>query len=78
MKLYLESVTVDTTDENRPHCIHWRGKTFEVCELEDYWIFCGKWWQSEERRYYLRVQTGQGSMEIFRRDDEWVLSRMLD
>ena len=42
----------------------------------DYWIL--QWWIREEKRVYFRVDCEGAIMEIFKRDGEWVLARVLD
>jgi hypothetical protein len=77
MKLYLEPVAVEHTG-GRPHTILWRRKLYRVIEVLDCWVSQGKWWSSEERRVYMRLLTDGGTLELFRRGNEWRLSRLFD
>ena len=47
-----------------------------VSKVLDYWI--PQWWIREEKRVYFRVDCEGAIMEIFKRDGEWVLARMMD
>lgn len=79
MKRYMQPVTVTTKKGGAPEGIEWKGDTFRVEAVEDFWIFRGHWWKQEEKRFYFRVQTEAGSMELFyRARDGWILSRVLE
>jgi hypothetical protein len=78
MKRYMHPVQVATRKSGAPERIEWKGHTFHVEAVEDFWVFCGQWWKQEEKRFYFRVQTEAGSMELFHRArDGWILSRVL-
>jgi len=49
-----------------------------VTKVLDYWILQSKWWIREEKRVYFRVDCEGAIMEIFKRDGEWVLARVMD
>ena len=51
---------------------------YHVKRLMNYWVIQGKWWVNEERRLYMRLETDRGMMEIFCRENEWILSKIWD
>ena len=78
MKAYQEPVTVRSQD-GWPASIRWQKLTYAVAKVLDFWILQSKWWIREEKRVYFEVLCRDGSlMEIYRRDGEWVLSRVRD
>lgn len=79
MRVYRESVTV-TPDGKMPRRVHWRGMTFIVEQVIDYWVYEGKWWEMRdgERREYLMLLTDKGTIEIFRMNGAWWLARIYD
>ena len=77
MKSYQDPVTVRTQD-GWPASIHWRKLEYAVAKVLDFWILQSKWIR-EEKRVYFEVQCRDGSlMTIFKREDEWVLSKVMD
>jgi hypothetical protein len=64
----------------RPIRITWNGKHLAVQEIIDFWVYQTRWWRprGDERRVYYRLRTAEGTVELYRSDDEWVLSRIAD
>ncbi len=77
MKSYAEPIQV-CAEKNRPTSLLWRNKTHRVIDLHDFWVLQTRWWEREEKRCYYLLSTTAGDMEVFRRDDQWVISRLLD
>ena len=50
-----------------------------ITHIQEAWIVEGRWWATEERRQYLRVEAGHAVVELVRRDSgPWAVSRVLD
>jgi hypothetical protein len=62
----------------RPRTVWIGQKKHRVLSIPDYWVIQSRWWRSEEKRCYLRLVTDSGLIEIYRRDDQWILSRIWD
>ncbi len=77
MKIHLEPIDVEPA-AGRPRHIRWRRHRYAVEEVVDFWVWQGRWWSAEERRDYLQLSTDGGTLEIFRRDGRWMLSRIHD
>lgn len=77
MRLYLEPITLGIV-KNRLREIRWRKRVFRVSEILERWVSQSKWWADEERRFYLRVLTSAGVLEIYRCGERWVLSRIME
>ncbi|MEE2658757.1 MAG: hypothetical protein VX733_09660 [Candidatus Latescibacterota bacterium] len=77
-----------------PTALHWRRQRFRVHKLIDRWVLQSRWWEREEKRVYLLMEVlperapetkGAASqplatttIEIYRNDYGWVLSRVVD
>ena len=77
MKLYLEPIDVEPA-KGRPRRLRWRRRDYVVQEVVDYWISQTRWWRGEEKRYYLRLQTDGGTLEVYRSGPDWTVSRIAD
>ena len=87
MKLFCESVTVQTGPQKQPLLIFWRGKSYRVQAVQEIWEWRGRWWETPalrgyRRRYYrLLCHTPQGNhlcLEVYCQQGHWTLSRVLD
>ena len=87
MKLYGERIAVRLNDKGQPAVVRWRLSLLRVRAIEEQWVYAGKWWTTPQlkgrRREYFRLACiGAGgsaiSLEIYRENDEWTLSRVLD
>ena len=76
MQAHNEPISVDT-EKGWPVRIQWRRQVYQVREVQDYWVLQQKWWATEEKRVYFQVDCGSLLMEIYRRDDQWVLAKVL-
>ena len=77
MKAYCEPIEV-TPSRGQPDAIRWRKRTYRVEKILDYWIAQNKWWDREEKRVYLLLQTDGSTMEVYRVGNSWTLSRLVD
>ena len=77
MKAYREPIEV-TPSRGRPITICWRHRTYRVEKILDFWIAQNKWWDREEKRIYLLLQTDHSTMEVYRVGSSWTLSRLVD
>ena len=77
MKSYSEPIQVQA-EGGRPRSLRWRHRTARVTDLLDFWILQTRWWEKEEKRCYYLLATTLGDMEVYRRNGQWVLSRLLD
>ena len=86
MKAYCEPIEVEP-DSGRPALIRWRRHTYRVRRVLDYWILQNKWWEREEKRVYLlletdpipaRLQESPTTMEVYRVGKDWKLARIVD
>jgi hypothetical protein len=78
MKLLLEPIDVGCKDDV-PYVICWRGGAYDVERVLDVWWARGPWWEADERRDYLLLETTSGVMEVFRSTHQgWTLSRIFD
>ena len=77
MKLYLEPINV-TPSRGKPQRLLWRRREYVVQEVVDYWVSQTRWWRGEEKRYYLRLATDGGMLEVFRSGNGWMISRIAD
>lgn len=69
------------SQHGRPTAFTWRGATFPIAEIMDFWEEVGRWWASEGTRRYYRVRTPDG--KVFELEEEaaigvWRLSRVVD
>jgi len=77
MKAYNEPIAVETR-EGWPQTIRWRRSTYSVREVIDYWVLQTKWWVKDEKRAYFQVECGGSILEIYKRDKEWILAKVVD
>ena len=86
MKLYLEPIHVQT-DAGMPSRVLWRRQPYKVLEVEEKWLYHGRWWTTPQlrgrcRRYFrLEVALASGTkavLEIFEEHGRWILSRVQD
>lgn len=77
MRIYLEAIDVQTAT-GRPQRIIWRNRHYAVEQVVDFWVWQGRWWEAEERRVYMQLVTDGGTVEVFRRNQSWVMSRAYD
>jgi len=77
MRLYREPIRVHTS-RNRPVCFSWRNRHIHVEAVLDRWIARSRWWSHDETRFYLRLHTSRGTMEVYRSGAAWYLSRIAD
>jgi hypothetical protein len=63
---------------NSPSEIRRGPITYQVSDVLGYWIVQSKWWLREERRLYMHLITDHGMVEVFRRDNDWILSKIWD
>ena len=77
MKAYREPIEV-TPSRGQPIAIRWRHRTYRVEKILDFWIAQNKWWEREEKRIYLLLQTDHSTMEVYRVGNSWTLSRLVD
>jgi hypothetical protein len=88
VKAYYEPIEVEP-DTGPPSILRWRCKTYQIRRLLDYWILQNRWWEKEEKRVYLLVETepfteqsrakeSPATMEIYRVGKDWKLARILD
>ena len=77
MKSYAEPIQVQAV-RGRPLSLRWRRSTCPVTAILDCWVLQTRWWEREEKRCYYLLTTSRGNMEVYRQQDNWVLSRLLD
>ena len=78
MKSYHEPIQV-TLSDGKPAAIRWRNRTYRIVSILDYWIAQNKWWDNEEKRTYLLLQTNHSTMEVYRTGRaHWTLARIVD
>ncbi len=77
MKRINESAQV-ITENRRPKIVIWGKRRFTVTRVVDFWIRQSRWWGKEEKRVYLLLNTDHGLIEVYRRDETWILSRLFD
>lgn len=77
MKVYLEDIEVEERD-GTPTTVHWAGKELHVEAVVDRWIACTRWWQAHDKREYWVVRTNTVTIELYKRNTQWVLSRLFD
>jgi hypothetical protein len=77
MKLYLEPIHVEPV-KGKPRRLRWRRRVYVVEEIIDFWVSQTQWWRGEEKRYYLRLLTDGGTLEVFRSGAGWTMSRVAD
>jgi hypothetical protein len=77
MKVYLEPIDVEPT-RGMPRRLRWRRRHYTVEQVADFWVSQTKWWSSEERRLYMRLVTNEGTMEIYRQGERWMMARVMD
>lgn len=58
--------------------LRWRRKTFFVHAALETWVARSRWWDTDERRHYFRLQTNRGVLEVYRIGDQWFVSRIAD
>lgn len=87
MKLYGERIAVRLNDKAQPVAVRWRLSLFRVRVIEDEWTYDGKWWTTPQlkgrHRHYFRITClgtngNTVSLEIYREDNQWMLSRIID
>lgn len=87
MKLFCESVIVQTGGDGQPSLILWRARQYRVQSVDEIWEWRGRWWETPtlrgyRRRYYrllCKMPSGQAlSLEVYRQHGRWTLSRILD
>ena len=61
-----------------PSHIERESKVYITRQVVDFWIVQSRWWSKEERRIYFRLWTNRGTIEVYRSNDLWVLSKLLD
>lgn len=77
-RMHLLMEPIDVAGLTTPTAFCWKGFLYEVdCVLES-WTARGEWWGKEERREYFMLLTQRGVMEIFKGNEGWVLSRIVD
>lgn len=78
MKCIQERIDVYHTNM-RPERILWRCNMYDVRSVIDSWTSRGQWWDIDETRIYIVVDTTTCTMEIFHSDRTgWMLSRYFD
>ncbi len=78
MKAYYEPIEVEPASGS-PSLIRWRQQTYRVRHVLDYWILQNRWWEREEKRLYLLLETEPATtMEIYRVGKDWKLARIVD
>lgn len=86
MKLFQEPCEVTGGNRQRWE-IRWRTNSYRVLEVEESWLWVGRWWLrpdlAGERRRYFRVAVASAGgnrlvLEIFEQDEQWTLSRVED
>lgn len=87
MKLYGERIAVRVSDKGAPVAVRWRLAVLRVRGVDEEWTYAGKWWTTPQlrgcRRHYYRLSctafNGSAiSLEIYRENEGWMLSRVLD
>lgn len=87
MKLFCESVTVQSDDAKQPASIIWRRRHYRVQAVQEVWEWRGRWWETPtllgyRRRYYRLLCLAPGGhpicLEVYRQRGRWTLSRVLD
>ena len=88
MKAYYEPIEVEP-NTGPPTLLRWRLKTYQVRRVLDYWILQNRWWEREEKRIYLLIETepliekrlpseSPATMEVYRVGKDWKLARIVD
>lgn len=77
MRQYREPITVHAS-RNRPVCFSWRNRHIRVEAILDRWVARSRWWSRDETRFYLRLDTSRGTMDVYRCGADWYLSRIAD
>ena len=77
----------DQPVDDQPVAFFWRGRLYRVQVIQGRWRWCGAWWTTptlagRERVYYRLLCAMPGgpetSVEIYREEGQWTLSRLLD
>jgi hypothetical protein len=70
---------VEADANGRPLRLRLGRAWLPVRHVQETWIVEGRWWATEERRQYARVEAGPAVVELVRRHGEpWAVSRVLD
>lgn len=77
MKHVMAPIEVEVK-EGRPVRVRYERGTYIVRRILDTWVVEGRWWACEVRRYYFRLLTDRGTLDVYRSGEGWVLSRVLD
>ncbi len=88
MKLRMEQIHVKVDEKGAAKIIVWHAKKYRVLEVQERWLYAGKWWltgdlNGRRREYWrLRVQNlytrSESVWEVFRENGQWTLSREMD
>ena len=77
MKSYNDPIQVQTQN-GKPTIIQWRQNRYRVTRILDYWIIQNRWWHREERRIYMLLETNRATIEVYRTQSHWKLSKLID
>ena len=89
VKAYYETIDAEP-NSGLPAILRWRNRTYRVRRVLDYWVLQNKWWEKEEKRIYLLLETvsvarGQlgpegesQTMEVYHVGCDWKLARLVD
>jgi len=70
---------VESSPAGRPLRVRLGRAWLPVQHIQELWVVQGRWWATEERRQYVRVEAGSAVVELVRRAGEpWAVSRVLD
>ena len=76
-KIYDETVQVERRFEYLPHTFCWRGKRYEIDEVERTWTVADQVWRRHVQRRFYNVRCREGVFEIFQdlKTGTWWLRR---
>lgn len=53
-------------------------RSLNVRAVLDKWVARSRWWNNDEKRVYLRLDTSRGIIEVYRVGRQWYVSRIAD
>jgi len=80
-KLIGEPVRVHQNKDSMVTAFIWRRRLYRVIDVIGWWREPCEWWSGKEMRLFFRVNarnSSTGTYELYKLDEQWFLSRVLD